>query len=166
MTGPADVSEVESVDLAVVAYDDDGAWHVQDLPDECLDSASSIARELRRYPGDHGAIAMLTVDEDFLMIIRAQGQDVRALLSDVTVATDFALAASVMELMGLAVDEDEEEQAPAGDLSLLSDLGVPPRVMGVLLDDYDLYPDEVLSAIARKAGFGHVFDDHVGLVDE
>lgn len=166
VTGPADVSEVEAVDLAVVAYTDDGVWHVQDLPEHCLGSAGGIARELRRYPG--GGIGMLTVDEDFLLIVRVQDDEVSALLSDVTVATDWALAASVMELLGLPVveTEDDEEQAPAGDLALLADLGVPPLAMGVLLDDYDLYPDEVLSAIARKAGFGRVFDDHVGLVDE
>jgi hypothetical protein len=31
--------------------------------------------------------------------------------------------------------------------------------MGALLDDYDLYPDEVLSEIARRLGFGDRFDD-------
>lgn len=165
MTGMG-ASEVEAVDLAVVAYDEAGTWHVEDLPDRCLASAGSIARELRRYPGDHGAVAMLSVDEDFLVIVRVQGDEVKALLSDVTVATDWALAASVMEILGLPVDEDEEEQAPAGDLAILADLGVSPQSMGVLLDDLESYPDEVLSAIARKAGFGQVFDDHVGLVEE
>lgn len=161
-----DVSEVEAVDLAVVAYDDDGTWHVQDLPEKALVSVETIARELRRYPGDRGAIALLSVDEDFIVIVRAHGPHVRALLSDVTVAADWVLAASVMGLLGLPIPDDEEEQAPAGDMSILADLGVSPQAMGVLFDDYDLYPDEVLSAIARKAGFGRAFDDHVGLVDE
>ena len=35
--------------------------------------------------------------------------------------------------------------------------------MGVLLDDYDLYPDEMLSDVARRLGFGALFDDVVGL---
>ena len=35
--------------------------------------------------------------------------------------------------------------------------------MAVLLDDVDLYPDEMLSDIARKLGFGELFDDAVGL---
>ena len=35
--------------------------------------------------------------------------------------------------------------------------------MGVLLDDVDLYPDEMLSDIARRLGFGEEFDDAVGL---
>ena len=35
--------------------------------------------------------------------------------------------------------------------------------MGVLLDDDDLYPDEMLSDVARRLGFGEQFDDAVGL---
>jgi hypothetical protein len=35
--------------------------------------------------------------------------------------------------------------------------------MGVLLDDFDLYPDEMLSDVARRLGFGALFDEAVGL---
>ena len=35
--------------------------------------------------------------------------------------------------------------------------------IGVLLDDDDLYPDEMLSDVARALGFGELFDDLVGL---
>ena len=35
--------------------------------------------------------------------------------------------------------------------------------MAVLLDDFDLYPDEMLSDVARRAGFGPLFDKAVGL---
>ena len=35
--------------------------------------------------------------------------------------------------------------------------------MGVLLDDFDLYPDEMLSDVARRLGFGAQFDEAVGL---
>jgi putative tRNA adenosine deaminase-associated protein len=158
-------SEVEDVDFAVVAYAEEGDWHLQDLPESTLESVESIGRELRRYPGDHGALAMLSVDEDFLVIVRVQGPDTAVLLSDATAATDWLLAKSVVDLLGLPV-EDDDEQAPAGDLGILADLGMPAIDMGVLLDDYDLYPDEVLSAIARRSGFGDLFDDHLGLEEE
>lgn len=157
---------MEDVDLAVVAYDDDGTWHVQDLPDGCLDSAESIARELRRYAGERGAIGMLTVDEEFLVIIRAQGTDVRALISDVTVADEWELAASVLDHLGLGIPGDEVDPEPGGDLGIMADLGVSAQKMGVILDDEELYPDEALSVVAHRAGFGELFDDHVGLVDE
>jgi hypothetical protein len=35
--------------------------------------------------------------------------------------------------------------------------------MGVLLDDYELYPDEMLSDVADRLGFGELFDEAVGL---
>jgi hypothetical protein len=33
----------------------------------------------------------------------------------------------------------------------------------VLLDDYDLYPDEMLSDVTRRIGFGPLFDEAVGM---
>ncbi len=33
----------------------------------------------------------------------------------------------------------------------------------LLLDDVDLYPDEMLSDVARRLGFGPLFDEAVGL---
>ena len=42
-------------------------------------------------------------------------------------------------------------------------MGIPAMDMGVLLDDLDLYPDEQLSEIATKLGFGPRFDELVGL---
>ena len=60
-------------------------------------------------------------------------------------------------------DLDDDDVAPAGDLDLLADLGMHAMDMGVLIDDDDLYPDEMLSDVARALGFGEVFDDLVGL---
>ncbi len=33
----------------------------------------------------------------------------------------------------------------------------------MLLDDFELYPDEMLSDVARRLGFGSLFDEAVGL---
>ncbi len=52
---------------------------------------------------------------------------------------------------------------PAGDLDLLGDLGMHAMDMAVMLDDVDLYPDEMLSDVARRLGFGPQFDETVGL---
>ena len=40
---------------------------------------------------------------------------------------------------------------------------MPAIDLGVLLDDADLYPDEILSDVASRLGFGELFDDVVGL---
>ena len=150
-------AEVGEIDLALVAYRDEGEWSLAELPDRALDSVDAIARELRRYPGDNGALAMLSVAEDFVLLIRALGNEVRVLLSDATAATDWSLARSAVDHLGIHVD-DEDEQVPAGDLGIVGDLGLPASDMGALLDDYDLYPDEILSEVAGRIGFGRSFD--------
>jgi hypothetical protein len=45
----------------------------------------------------------------------------------------------------------------------VSDLGMGPMDMGALLDDFDLYPDELLGDIAQRLGFGSLYDELVGV---
>jgi putative tRNA adenosine deaminase-associated protein len=106
---------------------------------------------------------MVAIDEDFFVIVRVAGPSVRILLSDITAAEEWELASSAVDELGLPEPEDEDEQAPAGDLDILGDLGMGAMDMGVLLDDFDLYPDEMLSDVARRLGFGPLFDETVGL---
>lgn len=154
--------EADAVDLAVVAYRDEGVWYLQELRTTALESVDAIGRELRRYPGETGALALISVDEDFVLLIRAQGALIKVLLSDASAATDWELARSAVDHLGLIVDDDDD-QAPAGDLSIVADMGYSAQDMGALLDDFDLYPDEVLSAIAERLGFGDRFDEMAGL---
>ena len=157
-------AEVNAVDFAVVAYRDEGDWSVVELPSRALDDVESISRELRRYPGETGALAMISIDEDFVMLVRVQGELVRVLLSDATAATDWTLARAAVNHIGVHVDDDDD-QAPAGDLAIVADMGFGAADMGALLDDYDLYPEEVLSEVARQIGFGDKFDEIVDLAD-
>ncbi len=154
-------AEVGEIDLAIVAYLDEGDWNVAELPDRSLDTVDTIAKELRRYPGENGALAMLSVAEDFVLFVRAQGSLVRVLLSDVTASTDWTLARSAINHIGVFVD-DEDEQAPAGDLGIVADMGMSAKDMGALLDDYDLYPEEMLGDVADTVGFGSKLDERLG----
>ncbi len=152
-------AEISAIDFALVAYQDEGTWNLAELPLHALDDVDAIARELRRYPGDTGALALLSIDEDFILLVRAQGTLVRVLLSDATAAPDWALARSAVDHLGVHVEIDEEEQAPAGSLDLLADLGITAAEMGELLDDFDLLPEDVIAEIAGIAGFGDEFDE-------
>ena len=67
------------------------------------------------------------------------------------------LAALVEAMAALATND-----VPIGAV-VVDDLGMHAMDMGVLLDDDDLYPDEMLSDVARALGFGELFDDLVGL---
>jgi putative tRNA adenosine deaminase-associated protein len=153
----------DGVDFALAAFREEGVWQVQELAHEVLTDVETISHALRRFPGDGGAVGMVAVDEDFFVIVRVAGSHARVVLSDVTAADEWELAASAVEFLGLPLPEDEDDQVPAGDLDLLGDLGMHAMDLAILLDDFDLYPDEMLSDVARRLGFGPLFDEAVGL---
>ena len=155
--------QIDGIDFAVAAYREEGVWQVQEIADTVLTDIETLAHALRRLPGDGGAVGMIAVDEDFFVLVRVTGPETRVLLSDVTAADEWELARSAVEHLRLPFPEEEDEQVPAGDLDIVGDLGMHAMDMGVLLDDVDLYPDEMLSDIARRLGFGPQFDDAVGL---
>ena len=137
---------------------------MDELTLEHCEDVETLAEALRHLGGDAGAIALVSIDEDFFVIVRVQGPRTRVLLSDASAAEDWDLAESVLDLLD-EIDPDDlderDEDEPAGDLALLA--GVAEEVMEELIDDVDLYPDEALSDLARLMGFGELFDDVVGL---
>ena len=151
------------VDFARGAFREDGTWQVQEFASPAFDSVDSLSHAIRQVARDDGAVGMVAVDEDFFVLVRVSGASTRALLSDVTAADEWELAQSVIDFLGLPPPEDDDVEVPAGDLGLLGDLGLHAIDIGALLDDVDLYPDEMLSEIARRLGFGELFDDAVGL---
>ena len=157
------VETIDGIDFALAAYREEGVWQVQELVHDVLGDVDALAHALRRFPGDGGAVGLIAVDEDFFVIVRVAGAMTRILLSDVTAADEWELAASAVEHLGLPLPEEEDDQVPAGDLDLLGDLGMAAMDMAVLLDDFDLYPDEMLSDVARRLGFGPLFDEAAGL---
>lgn len=152
----------EGIDFAVVAYREEGVWQVEEVAPEKVTDIESFAEELRRWPGDGGSLGMVSVDEDFFLLVKVAGARTQVLLSDVTAATDWPIARSAVEFLGIPLPDDDDEQVPAGDAGILADLGLGAMDMGALLDDYDLYPDEVLGDIAEKVGFGDRFNEVVG----
>jgi putative tRNA adenosine deaminase-associated protein len=156
-------ANAEGVDFALVAYREEGVWQVEEVDNEKAADLDGFAVELRRYPGDGGSLGLVSVDEDFFLLVRVLGAQTRLLLSDVTAATDWPIARSVVDHLELPLPDDEEDPEPAGDLGIVAVLGIGAMDMGALLDDVDLYPDEMLSDIAAKLGFGREYDELVGV---
>ena len=50
-------------------------------------------------------------------------------------------------------DLDDADPFEEGDLGLLSDIGLPEAVLGVIIGETDLYADEQIGRIAREMGF-------------
>ena len=153
----------DAIDYALAAYREEGAWQVQEMVQDHLQDVDALAHALRRFPGDGGAVGLVSIDEDFFLIVRVAGASTRVLLSDITAADEWEMSGSAVDFLHLPMPEDDDEPAPAGDLDLLGDLGLHAMDLAILLDDPDLYPDDALSDIARRLGFGQQFDDTVGL---
>jgi putative tRNA adenosine deaminase-associated protein len=157
--------QLEGVDFALAVYREEGVWTVQELAHTLLEDVETLAGALRRFPGDGGASALISIGEDYFVICRVAGPSVRLLLSDVTAAdeSDYPeFAEAVLDFLNLPEPEDEDDVQPAGELGIFADAGFSAIDMGILLDD-DPFPDEALSEVARKIGFGKLFDDAVGL---
>lgn len=153
----SDVSDVNDVDVAVVAYREDGVWQTTRLPDGVGIDVDDLVRALRPFPSECGVIGMVAVDEDFFVLARVSGSSTRLLLSDVTAIDEWPLASSVADVLDLPDPEEDDDPQPAGDLELLTDLGVTAIDLAVMLDDPDAYPDEVLGDIAERLGFGDAY---------
>ena len=156
-------ANAEGVDFALVAYREEGVWQVEQLADDQIEDIAHLSQELRRWPGDSGSLGLVSVDEDFFLLVRVLGARTQVLLSDVTAATDWPIARSAVDHLELPVPDDEDEQLPAGDLDIVADLGMAAMDMGALLDDYELYPDEMLGDIAGRLGFRRQFDEAAGV---
>ena len=148
------------VDFAMAAVREEGAWQVEALPAKLGDELETFLHALRQQPGEGGALGFVSVAEDFFVAARVLGAETRLLLSDVTCAADWPLAADVLDHLGLEppTGEELEEVEPAGDLAIYSDLGLPAMELAMLCEDVDLYPDEQIGSVAARLGFGEQYE--------
>ena len=145
-----------SVDFGCIAWHEDGRWSVNSLTS--TRDIGSIIDSIKAQQTNGGAIALIAIEDEFVIIARALGDQMQMMISDVTYALDYEVAAELIEVLDLEFPEDEDESQPGGDLDLLNDLGVSEMELLSILDDTELYPDEQLEAIANRLGFGEQFN--------
>ena len=145
-----------SVDFGCIAWHEDGRWSVNSLTS--TRDIGSVIDSIKAQQTNGGAIALIAIEDEFVIIARALGDQIQMMISDVTYALDYEVAAELREVLDLEHPEDEDESQPGGDLDLLNDLGVSEMELLSILDDTELYPDEQLEAIANRLGFGEQFN--------
>ncbi len=145
---------------AVLVLRHEGAWQVGELPSAVTGDLDAIVAAVRQQPGEGGAFALVDVADEFFVVVRSHQDSVRLLLSDVTAAVAWDLAAQVLEALDVDVPGDDEldEVWPAGDLGVFDDYGLDEMEMGAILSDVDAYADEMLSALARRLGFSEPYE--------
>jgi len=142
--------------FGVAVVREEGKWHCSPMAPQALTSLSAAETELRELRSAGAVFGLLDVDDEFFVILRPGPSGTRLLLSDATAALDYDIAAEVLEKLDADIGPDDLEEADPfeeGDLGLLSDIGLPEAVLGVILDENDLYADEQLGRIAREMGF-------------
>ena len=148
---------METDTWAVVVFLQDGAWQVGQLPRVVGDDLDGLASAVRgQVPG---SFALVDVADEFFVVVRSVGGELRYLLSDVSASTEWELAAQVVEQLDLDVRDEELDQVwPAGDLGVFDDMGLDAMELGAILSDVDAYADEMLSTLARRLGFAEAYE--------
>ncbi len=142
----------EEIDFVIAAYREDGQLLVQALATDLANDLEELIVQLRRLPGDAGAVGFVSLVEELFVIVRVRGQHVQVLLSDGGAVSDWPIAHDVADFLGVDVDDDddEDEDEPLGDLGILADLGLSDFDLGAIIDNLDLSSDQMLIEIAEK----------------
>ncbi|HKX16091.1 MAG TPA: tRNA adenosine deaminase-associated protein [Propionibacteriaceae bacterium] len=141
----------DEIDFVLAGYREDGQPYVQALGKDLANDLDELIIQLRRLPGDAGALGFVSLVEEVFVITRVRGQHVQVLLSDAAAASDWPIARDVVDYLGEEpLDEDEEEGEPIGDLGIVADLGLSDFDMGAIIDNLDLTSVEMLIEIADK----------------
>lgn len=154
-------SSQDAPTVVVVATREDGRWEVSGLPLRVGADLDDFLDTLRAQPSESGTLGLAAYGDDFFLVLRVWGGTARMLLSDGSAAQDWAIAEDVLDELDVPLPEDDDEEddpSPVGDMDILADLGLRAFELNALCQDVDLYPDEALSAIAARLGFGPVFE--------
>lgn len=151
-----DDAAADEIDLTVAVYREDGTVVAQALPKEVANDLDDLIAQLRRMPGDSGALGMVSLVEEVFVLVRVRGPKVQVLLSDAAAALDWPLARDVADFLGVEElpDPDEDEAAPLGDLGMLADQGLSQFELSRICDDLDEPSDQLLLDIADRIRVG------------
>jgi putative tRNA adenosine deaminase-associated protein len=155
------VAEDTLVDFAVVVFREEGQWQVGSLPHKAATELPALLHAVRQQPSEGPTFAICSYGDDFFLVIRPDGDDVRLMISDATAAGDWPVAREALELVDEPQPEDDEAAAPAGDLDIFADLGIDSMELVAVCSDLEAYPDEMLGQVAARIGFGPQFESVV-----
>ena len=153
-------ADTPSAGFAAAIVREDGKWRASLLEKNLTDDLDGVIDALRRLASPGAVFALVSVDDEFFVIVRPVPGGASVLLSDATAALDYDIAADALDLLHVEIPEDDEiddDPWPEGDLGLLSDLGVNEQEMQLIVGEDDLYPDEQLTLIAARCGFADAF---------
>ena len=159
-------TDEDSADLGIfgiIAWHEDGRWNAAELDEP--DDIGEIIERLKSQNTNGGAIALISVEDEFFVVARSLGQHQQLMVSDITYALEYDLVADIVDILDLPFPEESDDSQPGGDIDLLTDLGMNAMELEALASDSELYPDEQILAIAARLGFGELAESLIEDVD-
>lgn len=149
----------DEIDFVLAAYREDGQVLVQALNKDLANDLEELIVQLRRLPGDAGALGFVSLVEEVFVIAWVRGRNVQVLLSDGAAAADWPIARDVADLLDAEIpDADpDDEGEPMGDLGMLAELGLSDFDLGAILDDLELSSVQMLMQIGERLKMGPQF---------
>ena len=154
---PDDATEDE-VDLVAAFYREDGIEAGIELPTELANDFEELVEQLRRVPGDAGAVGAVSIDSSVFVLARVRGRHLQVLLSDIIAANDWPIARDVADMLGLDIPDDDEEGGPVGDLDMFADAGLSEFELETMCSDMDAESLDVLEQVLGRLGFTKAFE--------
>jgi putative tRNA adenosine deaminase-associated protein len=145
----------------------DGDWSARELDLEEIGDLEELTEAMRDLDGKGPALLLLEQDDEWLGVVRVDGDDdPRVFLSDRRAVEVSDVAAKIWDEDPVdPVEGDEEEEGtrpvaePVGDAGLLADLGTPAETLLALCAEEGMLPGDVLTAVGERAGFVEVLDE-------
>lgn len=140
-------------------------WSALDLDLDEVEDLEEIVEVMRDLEGDGPALLFLEQDDEWLGVVRVDGDgDPRVFLSDRRAVEVSDVAALLWEHDPEPVEDLDDDEGtrpvaePVGDCDLLADLGTAADELLALCAHEGLLPADVITAVGEKAGFLEALD--------
>lgn len=157
------MDEADGMDFAFAAWREEGQWSVAALAPRASESMDDLVESLRHLPGEGGTLGFVGVADEFFIVARVwSGGVTHLLLSDLNAAYEWSIAEEAAKLLEVELPEDDEEldePEPIGDFSVVADFGMDAAALELLCTDDEVFPDEIVTSIATRLGFGDRVDE-------
>ncbi|HVF19526.1 MAG TPA: tRNA adenosine deaminase-associated protein [Mycobacteriales bacterium] len=152
---------------AVLARTSKG-WIGREVDMTAIADLDELADEMRDVAGGGTAVLFLEEDDEYLAIVRVDGdKDPRTFISDDRAVGTSALAELVMQdiVPPEPVDEDDDDEGikpepeAVGDTEIVADLGISSAALLDLCAEEGYLPSDMMTAICEKAGCVDVLEE-------
>lgn len=138
--------------FAVTVARVNATWQVRAFNDDYSSLKRSIDA-VRTLRVEGAAFAMLSIEDDYFVLVRPTPQGVKLLISDATAATEDDFAADILDELDADQPDPEDTPYAEGDFDILADLGLSEQIMSIITDETDWWASEQLQRIAEELGF-------------